>query len=84
MLALKSGNPMNITDSVRREIVAAVTTLAMVHTREPTPKQYSFMAEKIVIAYPVLKDKYGCSYVCQYNMCIHSASKMQNNCKYTL
>ena len=68
MKALTSGNPMNITDSVQREIVAAVTTQTMVYTREPTPKQYLLMAEKIVLSYPVLKDKYGCSYV-SFSVC---------------
>lgn len=54
---------MEITDAIRCEIVAATVTLAMVFTMQPTPHEYTILAEKIVTKFPILADAYGCGFV---------------------
>lgn len=63
MVALQSGNKMDITSAVRNEITAAVATLMMVHTTYPTPAQYTHVCEMLVKKHPILADTYGCGFV---------------------
>ncbi len=66
MMALGSNNKMAITDVIRCEIVTATVTLAMVHTIQPTPQEYTILAQNNVNKYPILTDSYGCGFV-SYN-----------------
>ncbi len=66
MIALDSRKKVNITDAIRREIVQATVTLAMVHTMMPSSQEYTVMAEKLVTEYPILADVYGCGFVSMY------------------
>ena len=45
MMALNSGDKSSITSSVRKEIIAAVSTLVMVHVTYPTSDEYSHICE---------------------------------------
>ncbi len=68
MMALSSGEKSNITSAVRREIIAAVSTLVMVHTTYPTPEEYSCVCELLIKKYPLLTDSFGCGFVsCFFN-----------------
>ena len=57
---------MNITKTIRCEIISSIATLVMVHTMEPTPEQYTILSERLVKEYPILADGYGCGYVSYY------------------
>lgn len=63
MKALESGEKSRITNSVRREIIYHISTLALVHTREPSGAEYSQLCEILIKKYPVLADNWGTGYV---------------------
>ena len=62
-MALNSGDKSSITSSVRKEIIAALSTLVMVHVTYPTSDEYSRICELLVREYPILSDCFGCGYV---------------------
>lgn len=63
MLALSNGEKSNITSAVRREIIASVATLVMVHVNHPTPDEYTGVCEQLIKEYPILADSFGCGFV---------------------
>lgn len=63
MKALESGDRGSITGTVRREIIYHLSTLAMVHTREPTGVEYTQLCEMLIKKYPILADNWGTGYV---------------------
>ena len=63
MKALESNDKSRITSKVRWEIIYNLSTLAMVHTREPTSTEYSQLCEMLIKKYPILTDNFGSGYV---------------------
>ena len=57
-VAIESNKRIEISEALRNEIVAAIVTLAMVHTIKPDPIEYTILAEKIVTEFSILADNW--------------------------
>ena len=57
-MAIESNKRIEISEALRNEIVAAIVTLAMVHTIKPDPIKYTILAEKIVTEFSILADNW--------------------------
>ena len=47
----------------RIEIIQAISTTMLVHTKEPTGEQYNTVCEKLIDTFPKLRDDLGNGYV---------------------
>lgn len=63
MQVLQGKDKMNITNAIRCEIITSISTLVMVYTMSPTPEERTVLAQRLVAAYPILADNFGCGYV---------------------
>ena len=59
MMVLNSEDKSSITSSVQKEMIAAVSTLVVVHATYPTYHEYSNICELLVREYPILSDCFG-------------------------
>ncbi len=48
-----------LTKRVRTEIVQALSSSILVHTKNPTGAQYNYICQKLIDKFPVLKDDIG-------------------------